>query len=174
MDVGILLLRIAVGLTLAAHGSQKLFGWFNGPGRAGFAGYLESLGFRRARAYMWAGGLAEFAGGLLLAVGLLTPLAAAAIIGMMLAATVVVHRANGFFNADGGFEFPMILAVTAATVAITGPGAYAVDSVLDLPLAGPAWAAAAILLGALAAAAVVGLRQLDSPRHRGVIRRRTA
>lgn len=174
MDVGILLLRVAVGLTLTAHGAQKLFGWFNGPGRDGFAGYLETLGFRRARTFSWIGGLAEFLGGLLLAVGFMTPLAAAAIIGVMVAAAVAVHWTNGFFNSDGGFELPLLLATAAASITIAGPGAYAVDTALALPITSPMWAAAGILAGVVAATAVLALRHLDRRRSGGAIRPQAA
>ena len=159
MDVGLLLLRVAVGVTMTAHGAHKLFGWFRGPGIAAFAGYLQALGFRRTRACAWAGGVAAFTGGLLLAVGLLTPLGAAAIIGMMITAAIVVHAGNGFFSTEGGFEFPFVLAVAAASIAIAGPGRFSLDALFGLPLTGPAWAAAAIALGVLAAAMVAGLRQ---------------
>ena len=165
MDVSLLLLRMAVGLTLAAHGAQKLFGWFEGPGRAGFAGYLRSLGFRRSKALAWAGGLAELGGGLLLAAGLLTPLGAAAVIGMMTTAGITVHGSNGFFSNEGGFEYPFVLAVAAASIAIAGSGRLSLDALLALPLTGPAWAAGAIGLGVLGAAVVIGLRRLDH-RHR--------
>jgi len=152
LDGGLLLLRVAAGLTVAAHGAQKLFGWFGGPGLTGFADSLESMGFRRTRELAWLAGLAEFGGGLLLALGLITPLATAALVGMMLSATLVGHRGKGFFAAQGGFELPLLLAVVAAAIALTGPGAYALDTVIDLPVTDVAWTWGAIVLGVVAAA----------------------
>jgi putative oxidoreductase len=151
MDLALFVLRLAVGLTVTAHGAQKLFGSFGGPGVEGFSGFLGSLGFRRARAYAVLTGCAEFFGGLALALGLFTPVAVAAVIGVMLTATLVVHASNGFFAANGGYEFPALLAVAAAAIALAGPGAYSLDNALDLGLATEGWAAAGIAVGVLAA-----------------------
>lgn len=173
MDVGLLLLRVIVGLTVAAHGGQKLFGWFGGPGREGFAQFLESLGFRRTRFHTWLAGGAELVGGVFLALGLLTPLAAAAIIGVMITATLAVHVKNGFFAANGGYEFPLLIAVSATAVTLTGPGAYAVDALAGWSVSGAAWALGAVFLAALAAGAVLGARHVE-PRMGGSARARTA
>ena len=91
MDTGLLIIRVVLGLTLAAHGAQKLFKWFGGYGIAGTGGFLESMGFRPGRLFATLSGLGEFAGGLGLAVGFLTPLAAAGIIATMLVAIWTVH-----------------------------------------------------------------------------------
>jgi putative oxidoreductase len=130
MELGILLLRVVVGLTLAAHGAQKLFGWFGGHGIAGTAGLLEQLGFRPGRPYAYLAGCAEFCGGLSLALGVLTPVGVAATVGMMTTACVAAHLKNGFFNSDGGFEFPLVMATGAAATALSGPGPYALDRLL--------------------------------------------
>jgi putative oxidoreductase len=105
MEAGLLLIRVVLGGIMAAHGSQKLFGWFGGPGLAGTEGWLESMGFKPARLHAVVVGLAEFGGGALLALGLLTPLGAAAIAGVMFVAIATVHWSNGFFNGSGGYEF---------------------------------------------------------------------
>src|SRR2546421_8063795 len=104
MDVGLLVLRLVVGLTIAAHGSQKLFGWFGGGGLDGTAPFLEQLGFRPGKVHAAVTGIAEMGGGAGLALGLLTPLAAAAVIGAMIAAAVSVHWSKGFFLTNGGYE----------------------------------------------------------------------
>src|SRR3979411_353419 len=121
--LGLLILRLVIGLTLAAHGAQKLFGWFGGGGIAGTAPFLEQLGFRPARLHAALAGIAETAGGLLLAAGLLTPLAAAALIGVMVGAAWSVHWQKGFFLQGGGFEYTLVLAAGALAIAFTGPGA---------------------------------------------------
>src|SRR2546430_1290121 len=109
MASGILLLRLVLGLTMAAHGAQKLFGSFGGPGLRGLAGYFASMRYRWAFAFAVAAAVAEFGGGLLLAAGLATPFAALAIAVVMLNAIETVHRKNGFFNGNGGVEFPLLI-----------------------------------------------------------------
>jgi putative oxidoreductase len=101
MDIGLLILRLVAGLTLAAHGAQKLFGWFGGYGLAGTGGFFQSLGFRPGKLHAVAAGLAEFSGGLLLALGLLTPLGALLVLAVMLTAMVSVHGSKGFFMTAG-------------------------------------------------------------------------
>ena len=102
MSVGLLILRLVVGLGLAAHGAQKLFGWFGGYGIAGTGQFLEGLGFRPGRLHAVQAGLAELIGGLLLAAGFLTPLGAAALVAVMLVAAVSVHFKGGYFAQSGG------------------------------------------------------------------------
>src|ERR1700758_1582065 len=102
MNVGLLLLRLAVGLTIAAHGAQKLFGWFGGPGLDGTGQFLETIGFRTGRGQEAMAGLAEMVGGLLLTLGLLTPLGAAAVIIVMIVAIFSVHINKGFFGQNVG------------------------------------------------------------------------
>ncbi|MGP3967614.1 DoxX family protein [Streptomyces sp. 6N223] len=131
-DAGLLLLRLAVGLTIAVHGSQKLFGWFDGFGLTGTGMGFEAMGYPSGRTMALIAGLSEFAGGLGLALGLFTPLAAAAVVGTMLNAVVAVHWEAGFFAPDG-FEFPMLLGLVAAALALTGPGRYAADPHLPVP-----------------------------------------
>ena len=147
MEFGLLILRLVVGLTLAAHGTQKLFGWFGGYGLSGTGGFMEQLGFRPGRRAAFMAGLTEFAGGLLLALGAATPLAATLIIAVMLVAAVSVHVPKGFWNHAGGYEFPLILATVALTLASTGPGALSVDALLGLDWSGPAWGAASLVAG---------------------------
>ena len=150
MDIGMLILRVVVGLLFIGHGTQKLFGWFGGGGLEGTSGFFGSLGFR-SRTWAAIGGLSEAGGGLLLAAGFLTPLAAAAIVGMMVTATVLVHWDKGVWNTAGGYEFPLVMATAAAAVAFAGPGTYSVDSLLGWTMYGTAWGLGAIALGGLAA-----------------------
>src|SRR5258706_10489493 len=127
MEIGLLLLRLAVGLTLAAHGAQKLFGWFGGPGLNGVGDMFGMLGFQPGRRHALMAGLVELGGGLLLALGLLTPVAAAMVFSVMLVAAVSVHIKQGFFVTSGGYEYTMVLGVVGLAVAFTGPGALSVD-----------------------------------------------
>jgi putative oxidoreductase len=131
-DVAILLLRMAVGLTLAAHGSQKLFGWFGGPGINGFRGMLEHMNFRGAGVWAAFAALAELGGGLLIAFGFLTPLGSFAVIAAMMVAIATVHSSKGFFNSHGGYEFPVLILVSALAIAIMGPGTASADAYLGL------------------------------------------
>jgi putative oxidoreductase len=126
MSYGILLLRLVVGLGLAAHGAQKTFGWFGGPGPAGTAGFFQNLGFRAPALMALSAGLAEL-GGILFAVGLVTPLAALGIAVVMLNAIGTVHWRKGFFVTEGGYEFNLTLLAVAVAVAMTGPGKFSLD-----------------------------------------------
>lgn len=170
MDLALLILRLGAGLTLAAHGSQKLFGAFGGPGTEGFAGFLKSMGLRPARALAWLTGLGEFLGGLFLAMGFLTPLAAAVVIGVMLTATLMVHADNGFFAASGGYEFPLLIAVCAAAIAVAGPGRFSFDATLRLPINGSGWGLAAVALGVGAALLAALAQRVQSRRGSGGMR----
>ena len=147
MNIGLLLLRLAVGLTLPAHGSQKLFGWFGGPGLNGTGQFFEMLGFRPGRRQALSAGLAETVGGLLLAFGFLTPLGAAAVIAVMLVAVFSVHIQKGFFVHNGGYEYNVVLAVAALTLAFTGPGSLSMDAFLHYNYSGAVWGLAAFLIG---------------------------
>jgi putative oxidoreductase len=147
MDLGLLILRVVFGLSLTAHSVQKLFGWFGGPGIAGTAQMMEQLGFRPPRLQAVVAGLVEGGAGLALAVGLLTPLAAAASISVMFVAIVSVHLSKGFFIQNGGFEYTLALAAGALAVAFTGPGAISADAALGIDWSGPSWGVAALAIG---------------------------
>ncbi len=126
-DLGLLALRLGVGATLVAHGTQKLFGWFGGHGLAGTAGFFESIGFTPGRANALLAGAGEAGGGSLLALGLATPAAGAAVAGTM-AVAASMHKDNGFFAQDGGLEYPAVLALTAGAIALSGPGRLSLDA----------------------------------------------
>jgi putative oxidoreductase len=158
MAVGLLLIRLVVGLTLASHGAQKLLGWCGGGGVAGTARLFEQMGFRPGRFFATLAGLSEVAGGLLLAAGLATPAAVAVVVAVMLVAVVGVHAKNGFFAHGGGFEYAMVLGVIAAALGATGPGALSLDALWGLGWSGPGWAASAILAGLIGGGVPLMLR----------------
>jgi putative oxidoreductase len=159
MEAGLLIIRVVLGGIMAAHGAQKLFGWFGGHGLAGTGGWLESMGLRPGRVYAAVNGVAEFGGGALLGLGLLTPLGAAAIAGVMFVAIATVHWRNGFFNSSGGYEFNLLIVAAAIGLAFTGPGKISIDHLAGWTLAGPTWGLAALGISAAAAGSVLGLRK---------------
>ena len=132
MDTALLIGRLFFGLGIAAHGAQKLFGWFGGYGLAGTGGAFEQLGFRPGRLFAAAAALGESVGGALVALGLLGPVGPALVLLVTLVATIVVHLKNGFFVTKNGVELPMLYAMGALVLAFTGPGRYALDRVLGL------------------------------------------
>ena len=136
MDIGLLILRLAVGLTMATHGGQKLFGWFGGYGIAGTGGFMESLGFRPGKVHATLAGLSELVGGLLIALGLLTPVGSALVLTVMVVAIGSVHLPKGFFVSDGGFEYNLVIMAAVVSLAFMGPGAYSLDAVQGLELSG--------------------------------------
>jgi putative oxidoreductase len=160
LSVGLLLLRLITGTLLAAHGSQKLFGWFGGYGLAGTGGFFEGLGYRPGRFYAAAAGLAEFAGGILLILGFLGPIASTLILAVMIVATVTVHWKNGVFATSGGIELTFLYATIAIALALTGPGRYSLDAALGLErLWSPGLQWAAIAIGVIGGVANVFLRR---------------
>lgn len=159
MEIGLLILRLAVGLGFAAHGAQKLFGAFGGHGIEGTAGFFEQVGLRPGKLHARAAGSAEFFGGILIALGLLTPLAAAALIGVMTAAVITVHARNGFFVTDQGYEYNLVLVASVFALAAVGPGAWSLDNALGLDMSGTLWA-----LGAFAAGLLGGIGAILSGR----------
>ena len=130
--VGLLVLRLLVGVPFSLHGFQKLFGWFGGGGLDGTAGWFRSLGFGDGRAAAVMAGASEIAGGLGLALGLLTPFAAAAMIGAMTTAAFVNNADGGFWSVSKGWELNGYLVVVAAAVAVIGPGRWSLDNGLGL------------------------------------------
>ncbi len=156
MNFGLLVLRLVVGGLFAGHGAQKLFGWFGGHGPEGTGGFLESLGLHPGRALALAAGLAELVGGVLFALGLLTPLAAALLIAVMVAAVVLVHYRRGPWASDGGYEYNLVCIAAAFAVTAIGAGEWSLDDILGLGLTGLGYAAAALLAGLVAAFAVIG------------------
>ncbi len=134
VSVGLLILRVVAGLTIAAHGAQKLFGWFEGPGFARFAQGFHGSGLKPG--WLWTGMviLGELGGGLSVALGFLTPLGAAGMFGVMFMAMIRVHWKNGFWNGKRGIEFTLNLAAIAVAIGIMGPGDYSLDHLLGISL----------------------------------------
>src|SRR5947207_8257125 len=157
-DLGLLLVRAAVGGTLVAHGAQKLFGASGGGGIDGTATMFEMGGFRPARQHAMLAGLGETAGGTLLALGLATPAAGAAVAGTMRVAADL-HTPNGFFAQKGGFEYPMILGATGAALAVGGPGNLSVDRLLGYRLSRPWMGIIGLAAAATAATTVIRRRK---------------
>lgn len=159
MDNGLLLARVTLGLLMAAHGSQKLFGWFGGHGLEATAGFFQSLGFRPGRLMATVASALEIASGLLLALGLLSPVAAAVMVSMMIVAGSV-HWPNGFFAMGNGIELNVLYAVGAATIALTGPGAHSLDAASGLTsFYTPAFVWTALGLGVVGGFVNIGLRR---------------
>src|SRR5688500_6242748 len=149
MTIGLLVLRVVLGLTLAAHGMQKLAGRFGGYGLNGTGQFFEKLGFVPGKRSAFLAGLAETGGGLLLVLGLATPVAAAAVVATMLVAVVAVHLKQGFFATGGGYEYPLVLGLAALSLAFTGPGALSLDAALGIEFAGAAVGVAALGAGVI-------------------------
>jgi putative oxidoreductase len=150
MAYGLLVLRVAIGLVLFAHGAQKLFGWWNGPGPAGTRGWLGSMGFRMPGALALLAGLAE-GSGLLFALGFLTPFAALLMATAMVVAIGSVHWRNGFWMTNQGYEYNLALLAVTVAVTATGPGRFSIDHALgwDDNLSGAWWGAGVLVLAVL-------------------------
>lgn len=151
IDLGLALLRVVIGLTLAAHGAQKLFGWFGGHKIRGTAQFFSSLGLRPAIFWAVVVGLAEFGGGVLTALGLLGPVGPALLAGNMLGTILLVHWAKGFWNMAGGIEFPLTLGAAAVAIALTGFGRYSLDRAFGIDLHEPVYVVAALVIAAVGA-----------------------
>jgi len=135
MDTGLLIVRVIVGAYIAAHGAQKLFGWWGGHGlKATVAAMGGGLGLRPA--WLWATSLAvaEFAGGGLMVLGLFGSVGPIAVAGTMLGATVLAHWGKGPWIARGGYELTVTNLAAAAAIALTGVGHYSLDAALGLQL----------------------------------------
>jgi putative oxidoreductase len=160
---GLLIARLVLGLAIAAHGTQKLFGWFGGYGLAGTGGYLESLGFRPGRLFAATAALSEVTGGVLVTLGLLGPVGPALMISTMLVAIATVHWGKGFFATGNGFELPFLYAAGALTLAFTGFGGFSIDALAGLAgLYTPTFVALALIAALLGALGTLGLRQTVS------------
>jgi putative oxidoreductase len=149
VSLGLLILRLVAGLTLAAHGAQKFFGWFEGSGFTGTLKMQERMGLKPAWLWAFLVILGEFGGGLSLALGFLTPLGAAGCFGIMLMAILKTHWKNGFWNSKRGLEFPLSLLAISVAIGLMGPGSYSLDTLFRI-----AWPET-LLFGVLAIAALL-------------------
>lgn len=158
MNTALLIPRLVLGTAMAAHGAQKLFGWFRGDGLKATGAFFESIGFRPGIRFARAAGLVEISSGLLLALGLMGPIGPALMLFVMLVAILTVHKGQGFFATTNGVELPVLYITGALAVAFAGPGQYSLDHVLDLDSVFPqvaTWIALAFgVLGALGNLAV--------------------
>lgn len=154
LDIGSLVLRIAIGGTLVAHGWNHAFG---GGGLAGTARWFESIGIRPGRVHAMAATITEIGAGLMLLLGLLTPVAAAGVVGSMGVALVANHLRNGFFifRPGEGYEYVLNLVLGASAIGALGGGAISLDAALGLEMYGWAGLAIAVGLGSLGAAALL-------------------
>jgi putative oxidoreductase len=163
MSVGRLGVRLLVGGLFIGHGTQKLFGWFGGPGRAGTEGMMEALEMRPAKVHALAAGVTETVGGTLLAAGLATPLASAALTGVMTTAIKKVHLPNGPWAANGGWEYNAVLIGAVTALAETGPGDLSLDHALGTERSGPVWALASLATGVGTAALTMAAGRRGKP-----------
>jgi putative oxidoreductase len=157
VDLGRLAARVVIGGLFVGHGTQKLFGWFGGPGMAGTEQMMEAIDMRPPRAHAYAAGITETVGGAMLVAGAATPAAAAGLTGTMITAIRKVHAPNGPWAAQGGWEYNAVLIASLLALADAGPGDLSVDAVLGTERRGPGWALAAFGVGAASAVAAMAL-----------------
>jgi putative oxidoreductase len=155
MELALLVVRVVIGLLFIGHGTQKLFGWWGGFGIEGTGGFMESLGLRPGRLHATAAGIAETAGGLLIALGLVTPVGAALITAVMVTAVITVHFKNGVWNQDGGFEFHLVLVAAVFALSAIGPGEWSLDNAFNIDMASNGWAFVALAAGIIGGVAAV-------------------
>ncbi|KRE60195.1 DoxX family protein [Nostocoides sp. Soil756] len=154
LDLGMLVVRLALGPMLVAHGANKVWG---GGGLAGTAGWFESLGLRPGRLHARLAAFTELGAGVLVTLGLLTGPACAAFVGLMTVAALTDHRGKGYFVFKGGAEYVVLVALVAVGLALVGPGAWSLDGALGLPFSGLVWGVVAAVGGVLAALALLAV-----------------
>ncbi|HYZ38840.1 MAG TPA: DoxX family protein, partial [Pseudonocardiaceae bacterium] len=152
IDIASVLLRVVVGVTVVAHGYNHLWG---GGGLAGTTRWFGSLGLRPPKLHAVLSGVGELAAGAALAIGLLTPLAAAFVVGTMVVAGITHHRRNGFFVLKEGYEYVLMIGVVCAVIGLLGPGAASVDRLLGIAVAGPVGLAIVIGVGVIGASGLL-------------------
>jgi putative oxidoreductase len=152
--LGLLVVRLIGGGIFAGHGAQKAFGWWKGPGPAGWRKAIEGMNIRPVGFWWFVSIAAELVGGLALVVGILSPLVAAVLIGQLVVIIFRAHWSKGFWNRDGGIEFPLALAMAPLMVVAAGAGGISVDAAVGFALPG-AWRLGLAIVGALVGAAVI-------------------
>ncbi|HXF34723.1 MAG TPA: DoxX family protein [Candidatus Acidoferrales bacterium] len=166
LEYGLLIVRLALGLAIAAHGAQKLFGWFGGYGIAGTGGFFESLGFRPGKLFAAAAGSSEFFGGILIVLGLFGGVGPMLVLSTMLVAMLTVHVKNGFWATNNGIEVPFIYATGAVAIAFASFGAISLDAWLGLALTSkPAIVWGLLALGVVGALLMLLVRRAPLPQQ---------
>jgi putative oxidoreductase len=155
MKMGRFLLRLVLGGLFVGHGTQKLFGWFGGPGREGTEQMMDQLQMHPPDRNALAASVTETAGGALLAAGLATPLAAAALTGVMTTAIRTVHAPNGIWNSNQGYEYNLVIIAALLSLVDVGPGDWSLDAALGWHETGSRWSLAALAAGAATSAATI-------------------
>ncbi|MEA2643460.1 MAG: putative oxidoreductase [Chloroflexota bacterium] len=158
LSLGLLVLRLVLGLTMAGHGAQKLFGWWGGPGLKAWTEGVAKMRIRPAVPFAWLAALAELGGGLLLALGFLSPLGSLAIIGTMLVAIATVHWPNGFWNAKRGYEFNLSIIAGVVAIGLAGAGSYSVDQAIGFRMPEPATFLIGVIVVILGVAGMLAFR----------------
>ena len=175
LNVGLLLVRIVIGLVMAAHGAQKLFGWFGGYGLSKTGEFFTHLGFQPGRLFAAAASLAEVVSGVLVAFGFLGPIGPALMISVMIVAAVTVHWEHGLLASSNGIELPLLYATAATGLGLIGYGRYSLDSYIGLAdrwTTAASWAALGIgILGGLVTL-VARRRPMTQPEIAGANRNR--
>lgn len=149
LDLALLIIRLVVGLIMAGHGAQKLFGWSGGPGIAGMKGWLGSVGMRPASLWAWLGGLTEFGGGLLVALGFFSPFGEVAVIAAMIMAVAIGHWGKGLWVTNGGSELPLINLFVCLALGLSGPGAFSLDALFNIAFPQPVTLLGGLLLAVI-------------------------
>lgn len=160
-DTGLLIIRLVVGLLLAGHSAQKLFGMFGGPGFKGTSGWLGSMGLRPAGMWTLLAGLSEFGGGVLVTLGLLTPLGAIGIAAAMVMGALLAHR-QALWITEGGMEYNLVLIAVVVALAFTGPGQFSLDALLGLSVPLP-FSIGVAILALLSVSIALGTRTVSVP-----------
>jgi putative oxidoreductase len=164
LSLGLLIARMVVGPLMAAHGAQKLLGWFGGYGLNATGEFMTQLGFAPGRKFAAAASITEIASGLLITFGFLGPVGPAMMLSVMIVAAVTVHLRNGVFAATNGIELPLLYAAAAIGFGLTGFGQYSLDGALGLvEQLPPAWLV--LSAGAIGGFANLALRRQAQPQH---------
>jgi putative oxidoreductase len=161
-DLGLLILRLVIGVTFAGHGAQKAFGWWNGPGLAGWRGAIGHMGFQPVELFVALSIGAELVGGTLLALGVFTPLATTILIGQLVVIISKAHLPKGFWNTNGGYEYPLVLGAGVVAITFIGAGPISFDHAVGLAFSDSV-RAGFLLLGLLGGLLALGASRVVQP-----------